>query len=64
MHQQRGDGSCQQAMAWRLGGEPDIGRLVSALEALSRLMPELDVRYDFDESKAYASCAVMRRSTR
>ncbi|TFZ52539.1 condensation protein [Serratia proteamaculans] len=51
MHQQRGDGSCQQAMAWRLGGEPDIGRLVSALEALTRLMPELDVRYDFDDEQ-------------
>ena len=51
MHQQRGDGSCQQAMAWRLGGEPDIGRLVSALEALTRLMPELGVRYDFDDEQ-------------
>ncbi|WP_346827128.1 condensation domain-containing protein [Serratia inhibens] len=48
-HQQRGDAGCQQAMAWRLGGEPDIGRLVSALEALTRQMPELDVRYDFDD---------------
>ncbi|MGO2441950.1 MAG: condensation domain-containing protein [Serratia proteamaculans] len=51
MHQQRGDGGSQQAMAWRLGGEPDIGRLVSALEALTRLMPELDVRYDFDDEQ-------------
>jgi hypothetical protein len=51
MHQQRGDGGSQQAMAWRLGGEPDIGRLVSALEALGRLMPELDVRYDFDDEQ-------------
>lgn len=51
MHQQRSDGGCQQAMAWRLGGEPDIGRLASALEALTRLMPELDVRYDFDDEQ-------------
>ncbi|MDU3934833.1 MAG: condensation protein, partial [Serratia liquefaciens] len=51
MHQQRGDGGCQQAMAWRLGGEPDIGRLASALEALTRMMPELDVRYDFDDEQ-------------
>ncbi len=51
MHQQRRDGASQQAMAWRLGGEPDIGRLVSALEALTRMMPELDVRYDFDDEQ-------------
>lgn len=50
-HVQSGGADGQRALAWRLNGEADIGRLAGALQALIRLTPGLDVRYCFDDER-------------
>ncbi|CAI0882176.1 condensation domain-containing protein [Serratia entomophila] len=50
-HLQQGGANGQRALAWRLNGDADIGRLAGALQALMRLTPGLDVRYCFDDER-------------
>ncbi|MFC3395401.1 condensation domain-containing protein [Brenneria rubrifaciens] len=47
-HQQDQDTPDQFALAWRLSPQIRIGRLVSALEAVLKKVPGLNVRYRFD----------------
>lgn len=48
-HLQQGDARGQRAMAWRLTGEVDIAQLTTALQALVRETPGVNVRYVFDD---------------
>ncbi len=52
VQQQDPDTVMARAFAYRLGGWPDIARLVEAVRALVRAMPDLNVRYRFDEDGA------------
>ncbi|KAA9001298.1 condensation protein [Affinibrenneria salicis] len=47
-HQQESYPPEQCALAWRLGAQINPGRLVSALEAVLKTVPGLNVRYRFD----------------
>ncbi len=49
-HQQQPQGEGQQALAWRLAGAVNYGRLVDALEQTLRRLPGANVRYVYDDT--------------